>query len=258
MFGVTVVVALWAVMQFGLPRSLTRDIAWLNRGTDATPPFGVEESADRLVPAVPLKPAPAGSYEFMVTEQATSTPVRWSPCRPVHYVIRPTGSIKGGKKMIDQAFAKLSAATGLTFVNDGATSEPPTEQRAIYQPDRYGKRWAPVLVAWGTPSEVLAFNTDTAGLAGPVAITTPSGDGMLVSGTVYLDPVKLKQTRKDFGATITRDIVLHELGHLAGLAHVNDKTQLMFPTTRPGVTGYQAGDRAGLAMLGQGPCQPDA
>ncbi len=257
-FGVTIVVALSAVAQFGLPHSLTQDIAWLNRGTDTSPPYGVEESAGRLLPPVPGPPAAAGSYAFMVTDPQTATPVRWSPCRPVHYVIRPDGSIKGGRKMIDDAFAGLSSATGLQFVNDGATSESPTDQRSAYQPDRYGKRWAPVLVAWATPDEVLEFSTDVAGIAGPSAFSTPSGDGMLVSGTVYLDPVKLKDTRKALGAAEASNIVVHELGHLVGLDHVNDNTQLMFPAPQPGVTGYQAGDLAGLAILGQGPCQPDA
>lgn len=257
-FGVTVTIGLWAVLQFGLPPTLVRDVPWLNRGTDTTPPFGVEESAERLLPVVPATPSSVGAYGFMVTDPETSTPVRWSPCRPVRYVIRPAGGIKGGSELIADAFAELSAATGLAFVDDGATSEPPTDSRPVYQPETYGKRWAPVLVAWATPDEVLEFNTDTAGLAGPVSVLTPSGDGMLVSGVVYLDPVKLKQARRSLGNAAVRDIVLHELGHLAGLAHVNDKTQLMFPAPRPGVSGYQAGDRAGLAILGQGPCQPDA
>ncbi|MGB7981522.1 MAG: matrixin family metalloprotease [Candidatus Nanopelagicales bacterium] len=257
-FGVTIVVALSAVMQFGLPRSLTKDVAWLNRGTHSTPPYGVEESAARLLPPVSAPPAATGSYAFIVTEPGTSTPVRWSPCRPVHYVIRSQGTIKGGKAMIDEAFAALSAATGLQFINEGATSEPPTDLRAAYQPERYGKRWAPVLVAWAAPDEVLEFTTDVAGLAGPIATSTPSGDGMLASGTFYLDPDKLRDIRKTHGAAEASNILVHELGHLAGLAHVNDSTQLMFPTTQSGVIGYQDGDRAGLAILGQGPCQPDA
>jgi len=52
-------------------------------------------------------------------------------------------------------------------------------------------------------------------------------------------------------------VLLHELGHLVGLAHVNAPTQVMAPRVRVGVEDYQYGDLNGLARLGQGPCRPD-
>ena len=42
--------------------------------------------------------------------------------------------------------------------------------------------------------------------------------------------------------------MLHELGHLAGLSHVDDKAQVMYPVI--GAADYAAGDRAGLSQLG--------
>jgi predicted Zn-dependent protease len=56
------------------------------------------------------------------------------------------------------------------------------------------------------------------------------------------------------GPRIVRSIVLHEIGHLAGLSHVSDSNQLMFPHAQDKVLEYQAGDLAGLALLGQGQC----
>jgi len=50
--------------------------------------------------------------------------------------------------------------------------------------------------------------------------------------------------------------VLHELGHLVGLAHVSDPTQLMYPQSS-GVLDLAAGDLTGLAQLGAGECVPD-
>lgn len=59
------------------------------------------------------------------------------------------------------------------------------------------------------------------------------------------------------GRQVVRAIVLHELGHLVGLGHVTDATQLMYPEGQPGVTDFGAGDLAGLAALGRGTCRPD-
>ncbi len=52
-------------------------------------------------------------------------------------------------------------------------------------------------------------------------------------------------------------MILHELVHVVGLAHVDDPTELMHPESQDGVTALGPGDRAGLARLGQGPCVPD-
>ncbi len=52
-------------------------------------------------------------------------------------------------------------------------------------------------------------------------------------------------------------ILLHELGHLMGLAHVDDSAQLMFPEARREVPDFAAGDLTGLAALGGGVCVPE-
>jgi predicted Zn-dependent protease len=51
--------------------------------------------------------------------------------------------------------------------------------------------------------------------------------------------------------------MLHELGHLVGLDHVDDPGQLMYPVTALAVTDYAAGDLRGLHRLSTGPCAPD-
>lgn len=152
----------------------------------------------------------------------------------------------------------MSAATGLRFVFDGTTTEAPSTDRRAYQPDRYGDRWAPVLVAWATPDEVPDFGVDIAGEAGSIRIGTPSGDETFVSGGVYLDPGEYRRIVAQGGRAAANAVILHEFGHLVGLDHVNDNGQIMFPRSGPGSpTEYQAGDLTGLAELGQGACQPD-
>jgi predicted Zn-dependent protease len=73
---------------------------------------------------------------------------------------------------------------------------------------------------------------------------------VLVSGSLVLDtetPNADRATRKA--------IMLHELGHLVGLDHTADQSQLMFSESNE-VTDYQDGDRRGLALLNTRECAP--
>jgi len=59
------------------------------------------------------------------------------------------------------------------------------------------------------------------------------------------------------GERAVAGIVLHELGHLLGLDHVDDEGQLMYPEARRGVSDFAAGDLTGLVQLGAGMCVPE-
>ena len=49
-----------------------------------------------------------------------------------------------------------------------------------------------------------------------------------------------------------RDVIMHELGHLAGLGHVDDGRSVMRDTGAGPMTWYSPGDLAGLWALGKG------
>jgi predicted Zn-dependent protease len=78
-----------------------------------------------------------------------------------------------------------------------------------------------------------------------------------VTGEVVLSRDNLTQMlQRPTGYIRARAVLLHELGHLLGLNHVQDRNELMDPVLS-GLTGYGPGDRAGLARLGHGPCITD-
>jgi curved DNA-binding protein CbpA len=221
------------------------------------PSPGREEAAHPLGVPAPLAKANA-SYRFVAHQTDGTTPVAYDPCRPIHYVIRRQGEPASGHQIVTDAVLRVSQATGLRFVYDGATSEAPSRQRQLYQPDRYGDRWAPVLISWVTPNENPDFAADVTGAGGSAHTGLPNQPSAYVSGAVELDAGQLTSIlQRPDGNRVVRAVVLHELGHLVGLDHVTAANQLMYPQSQPGVTDFGAGDLNGLAALGRGTCLPD-
>jgi hypothetical protein len=216
--------------------------------------------------AAPLgRPAPvtvkSGSYVFMQIGK-DKRPAAYDPCRPIHYVTRAANQPAAGPEMIQQAIAAVSRATGLVFINDGATTEAPAPRHKSYQPARYGDRWAPVLIAWETTAEEPRFTnyavgTNVLGLGGSEAFSREGSSATYVSGQLELNGPALQSMIFREGLAQARSVIEHELGHVVGLNHVNDTSQLMNPSDTLGLTTYQTGDLTGLAILGKGACQPD-
>jgi hypothetical protein len=176
----------------------------------------------------------------------------------VRYVVNGTGP-GGTEQLVSEAVAAISAATGLQFVDAGTTAETPTDDRASYQPDRYGRRWAPLLISWSSPAESPGLAGHTIGLGGPVIVQDATGYGTYVTGTVWLDAPQFAADLTDEPSSALpklRGVVMHELGHAMGLEHVSDPGQIMYPDVQPQTTTLGEGDRRGLAALGRGRCAP--
>ncbi|MFL4473006.1 peptidase [Paeniglutamicibacter sp. MACA_103] len=222
-------------------------------GSDV-PPRGVDAAADPL--GTPPVGTGSGSFRLLPSPDPEQDFVAYDPCRPVRYVIRPQDSPPGGEELIHQGIAEISSATGLRFIYDGPTSEAPTEQRKKFQPERYGKRWAPVLIAWSTPEETPGLAGEVAGLGGSAVAHVPGHPMVYVAGQVKLDaPALAPFLAHREGPALLRAVIIHELAHVVGMGHTEDRNQLMHDDN-VGVTSLADGDRAGLALLGTGACVP--
>jgi hypothetical protein len=206
-----------------------------------------------------VAPGGIGGYRVLETQDdGSGRPVRWDPCRPIHYVIRPDGAPPGGRAALDVAITRVEDVTGLRFADDGATSEVPRPHRPAMERGRYGSRWSPVLIAWTDPKEYSGM-TGYAGLGGPDAVAgARRGEKRYVTGVVLLNRDHLATLAGwPDGRERMDAIVLHEFGHLVGLDHVDDAGQLMYRQPQPHVGGFAPGDRRGLAVLSRGPCFRD-
>lgn len=224
-------------------------------GQRQEPVPGLEEADAPLGTPAPLSRT-SSSYKFLAVKE-DGTPLAYSPCRPIHYVINSDLAPPSWQPLVEEAVRQAGEATGLKFIYDGPSSEVPSPNRSGYQPARYGDRWAPVLIAWSTPEQVPRLSGQTVGLGGSSSIGLSNGYKAYVTGTVSLDAPQFADiVDAPSGEEIGVAVIMHELGHLLGLDHVDDPRQLMFDQAS-WVRGYAAGDRTGLAQLGTGPCSKD-
>lgn len=199
---------------------------------------------------------PEGGVHAFLQEQPgdAGEPVTWDPCREIRYEVNPDGAPGDDDEavaFVEDGIAEVSRVTGLQFELLGTTDRRPSwESRFVPA----GRR-EPVLIAWARASEVEQLAGDVAGVGGAVAQSYRSGARFrYVTGQVTLDEdVYDELARSSGGQGHQRAILLHELGHLVGLDHV-DSTEELMNADNLGRLEFGAGDLNGLVRLGQGPC----
>lgn len=185
-----------------------------------------------------------GQYAFLVTQPDSDEPVTYDACEPVRVVLDGRTGPPDTEALVTDALAEMSELTGLTFDLQGTATRSPT---AEWQPEREGDDWEPVLIAWTDDEEVPELSGNVLGLGGS-AWSDEDGERRYITGQVLLDGPQLTS----LGPEQTRATLLHELGHLVGLDHVEDDDALMQPAAGP--VEWGSGDLAGLAQLDGGGC----
>ena len=187
---------------------------------------------------------PGGASYAFESEDGGCRPVRWNPCAPISYVVNPAGGPADAIPLAQAAVAQVSQATGMEFRFEGTTDEPAVQGRAIVQA-RYGKRFAPVLIAWADPGAI----EGAAGLGGLNFLGSGPAPSQAVTGFAYL-ATNLTDVG---GPNLQTGLLLHELAHAVGLDHADDTLQVMNSVGDAGrpLTAYGDGDLAGLDRVGR-------
>ena len=211
-------------------------------------PFG---QPDFRGPAQPAPTAPAGSYAFLYPDAAgPGVPLSWPRCRTIYVVANPAGIPAGEQAafldMLEHALDEISDATDQDWVHVG-----PTDFRAA---DDNTERRVPGVVT-------VSFMTapDPEDRASAWAVAHPGRDPLtgrihLVTGIVSLNAQRLVGDQGGRVTPLVATTLMHELGHIAGLEHVQDSTQLMHGyyalPEQPRYEEFRDGDLAGLARVG--------
>ena len=189
-------------------------------------------------------------FSFIDTKMS-GDPVRWNPCEPIHYVVNDALA-RYPEAIADAHVAaqRVSEATGIEFVYDGETTEEAAPGRSSFQL-RYGKEWAPVLIAWTDPDDSpIEFERGShvaLGVASP-SIPTHGRFDMFVSGWVALNADYAGPGGFDSPSSVGLTIQ-HELGHVMGLGHTKAFGELM-QGAGGGALDWGPGDLEGLRALG--------
>lgn len=177
-------------------------------------------------------------------------PVRWNPCAAIHWRFRTTGAPTGALTVVKSAVAAVSTATGIRWVYDGATTATPSS--SWLPKSSTGIR--PVLIGWTDGSHSDLLRNQPAAVLG---MTRTAYFGVTLGG-VQLAATKAAVIALDrtnrlplTGSVSWKTTLLHELSHAAGLAHVGNSHELMYPVLQRGLYGLQSGDKAGLYRLGR-------
>ena len=192
-------------------------------------------------------PGRAAEYEFLVK----SPIARWDPCGVIGWRINTRQSTSGALRDARIAFHRLSQATGFTFRYRGTTTRIPQMDSNSWFPSH-----TQIVVAWARKGQSSLFEYSPRADAVGVPyyyMGYHNGDGSdayrIATGSVVID--SQLRVKGGYGRGVSRgDILLHELGHVMGLGHVDAGSEMMNAVMTRGAAVYGKGDLAGLEARG--------
>jgi len=171
--------------------------------------------------------------------------VGWAHCRRINYRVNYDHAPKRTRWHVLEAVHRLKAATGLRYHYAGRTQARPTPSGRNYP------RGVKLVIGWAGPKSK-HLDRRQVGVGGWAA----RRDGSIVSGFVIINyRIKMapgfgKGPRT--GVQGTRgQVLMHELAHTVGLAHVKARAQIMFPKATRKMATWGAGDWHGLRKQGR-------
>lgn len=167
--------------------------------------------------------SPVGSPDaYAIQAGSPNNPVRWNPCRVITWgplLPLPVGE----EQRLTSAFAKASIASGVPF-RRAMPGETPLINVAL--------RFAPGTSVSGEGT--MFYVADS-------AKTRPAAYRGELSGIIGTES----------SAALREALYLHEIGHVLGITHVDDPSQVMHPVVREeDAVGFAVGDTAGLRIVG--------
>ncbi|HET6809441.1 MAG TPA: hypothetical protein VFH50_00355 [Acidimicrobiales bacterium] len=225
-----------------------------------TSPHGIPAPSGPAAPAGPTVVGNEGwtptaadpGYTLLYPDGSGGTRARWNPCAAIRWAVNLSDAPANALSDAQQAVAQVSAATGIPFTYAGTTDTAPNPSG----PGGQLPAGIDAVIAWLPPSD-FAVNATEAGFGGNwwAPATGPTEriyqgyaivNGDLASG--FLHP--------GFGPGYSEGhLLLHELGHMMGLGHTADPSEVMTPQQGPlSSAAYGPGDLQGLRVLGAGPC----
>lgn len=171
-------------------------------------------------------------------------PARWNPCVVISYQVNPRNMPKHGMADLTEALRRVSQVSGLRFRYAGTTRVTPV---AGYDGPGTGR----FVVAWSTRAQARGLLHPAA--AGVAWTSTRGGSRpRILTGSITMEASFARTAPAGFGAGSPHGMVLmHEIGHLVGMDHTNDRWSVMHPSASLPAAIWGAADRAGLKALGR-------
>jgi hypothetical protein len=191
-----------------------------------------------LATSVLLLPRASASSTYAIAATGTDgEPVAWA-CgeQPVHLYGVPSAQ---HRRIVLDALKKLDRRTRTRFVVEGEAPRSPFDGLDAAQP---------VVIGFAH------FDAERAAYAGWSDVARDGDRYVRGYAMANLDIGYVGDPQSTDDRDALTSVLLHELGHLVGLEHVEDDSQVMFAGWNPSLTDFGRGDRKGLRSIG---CRED-